>query len=47
MNVQSFGITRVLILGFPLGSFGKKCHFDVAFAKNHKVYYREGNGASF
>jgi len=24
----------------------KKCHLDVALVENHKVYYREGNGAS-
>jgi hypothetical protein len=46
MNIQSFGTTRVPILGLALRSLGKKCHLDVAPMENHIVYYREGNGAS-
>jgi hypothetical protein len=46
MNVQNFGITKVLILGLPLGSLKKKCHLDVALVERHKIYYREGSGAS-
>jgi hypothetical protein len=46
MSVQTSKTTKVLILGLPLKNFGKKCHLDVAHAKNKKVYYREENGAS-
>jgi hypothetical protein len=46
MNIQSFGITIIPILGLPLGSPRKKCHLDVALAKSHRIYYREGSGAS-
>jgi hypothetical protein len=45
MNVHNFGTTKILILGLPLGSPKKKCHLDVALAKSHKVYYREGSVA--
>jgi hypothetical protein len=41
MNVQSFGTTIV-----PLESPGEKWHLDMIPAKRHKVYYREGSGAS-
>jgi hypothetical protein len=27
-------------------SLGKKCQLDVTFVKRHKIYYREGSGAS-
>ncbi len=40
MNVQNFGIIRVLILGLSLGSLGKKCHFDVAPTNSQRLYYR-------
>jgi len=33
-------------LGFPLGNPRKKCHLDVILVKNHRVYYKEGSGAS-
>jgi hypothetical protein len=49
MSVQSFGIIGVPILGFPLGNLEnlkKKCHLDVAPIESHRVYYREGSGAS-
>jgi hypothetical protein len=46
MNVQNFGTTKVPILGCPFGSREKKCHLDVAPMKRHKIYYKEGNGAS-
>jgi hypothetical protein len=46
MNVQSFEIVRVLVLGVFDGSPKKKFHLDVAPMENHKVYYREGSGAS-
>jgi hypothetical protein len=46
MNVQSFGTPKVPILGLPLGILGKKCHLDVALMKSHRIYYREGSGAS-
>ncbi len=47
MSAQSFGITRVPILGLLFGSLDKKCHLDVALAKNQKIFYRERSGASF
>jgi hypothetical protein len=46
MNIQSFGITKVPILGLPLGSSKEKWHLDVVPAERHRVYYREGSGAS-
>jgi hypothetical protein len=49
MNVQSFKIVKIPILGLPLGnpeSLKKKCHLDVTSTESHKVYYREGSGAS-
>jgi hypothetical protein len=46
MSVQSFKIVKVLVLGLPFGNLGKKCHLDVTPTESHKVYYREGNGAS-
>jgi hypothetical protein len=46
MNIQSLEITKVSILGLPFGSIGKKCHLDVAFTESHRVYYKEGSGAS-
>jgi len=45
MNVQSFEIVKVPILGLPLGSLGKIYHLNVALAKSHKVYYKKGSGA--
>jgi len=44
MSIQSFGTTRVPILGLSFGSLREKSHLDVVFAKRHKVYYREGSG---
>jgi hypothetical protein len=46
MNIQSFKIVKVSILGLSLRSLGKKCHLDVTPMKNHRIYYREGSGAS-
>jgi hypothetical protein len=46
MNVQNFETTKVPILGLPFGSIRKKCYLDVALVESHKVYYREGSGAS-
>jgi hypothetical protein len=46
MSIQSFETTKVPILGLSLRSPEKKYHLDVAPAKSHKVYYREGSGAS-
>jgi hypothetical protein len=46
MNGQSFGTTRVPVLGIPLGSPEEKWHLDVVLAERHIIYYREGNGAS-
>jgi hypothetical protein len=46
MSIQIFKTIRVLILGFPFGNPEKKCHLDVALTKNHRVYYKEGSGAS-
>jgi hypothetical protein len=37
MNIQSFKITKVLILGLPFESPWKKCLLDVAHAKSHRV----------
>jgi len=45
MSVQNFKTIRVPILGLPLGSLAKKCHLEVALAKNYRVYYKERNGA--
>jgi hypothetical protein len=47
MNIQTFGTTRVLILGHPLGSPKEKWHLDLIPMKKHKVYSREESGASF
>jgi hypothetical protein len=46
MGIQSFETTKVPILGCSLESLGKKCHLDVAFMESHKIYYKEGSGAS-
>jgi hypothetical protein len=46
INVQSFEIVKVPILGLALGSLRKKCHLNVTLAYSHKIYYREGSGAS-
>jgi hypothetical protein len=46
MNIQSFGTTRVLILGSHLEVVEKKCHLGVSFIESHKVYYKEGSDAS-
>jgi hypothetical protein len=46
MNNQSFGTIKLLVLGLPPRSPRKKCHSDVALVETHRVYYREGNGAS-
>jgi hypothetical protein len=45
--MSNFKIIRVLVLGHPLGSLGKKCHLDVGFVENHKVSCREGNVSPF
>jgi hypothetical protein len=42
INVQSFGTTKVLVLGLPLGNPGEKWHLDVVPVERHKIYYREG-----
>ncbi len=39
MSIQSFGTTKVSILGLPPGSLKEKCHLDVAFVKSHRIYY--------
>jgi hypothetical protein len=46
MNVQSFRITRIPVLGLPLGNSDEKWHLHVAPMQRHEVYYREGSGAS-
>jgi hypothetical protein len=46
MNIQNFGTIRIIVLGLPLGSHGKKCHLDVVAMKSHKVHYKERSGAS-
>jgi len=46
MNIQSFKTTKVPILGLPFGSIGEKWHLDVVLVEKHKVYYKEGSGAS-
>jgi hypothetical protein len=45
MSVQSFEIIRVPILELPFGNPNKKCLLDVALAKSHRIYYKEGSGA--
>jgi len=35
------------ILGLSLGSLGEKWHLDVVLIEKHRVYYKEGSGASF
>jgi hypothetical protein len=47
MSIQSFGIIRVLVLGFSHGNLRKKCRLDVVPVKRHILYYREESGASF
>jgi len=42
----SFGIVRVLVLGLPFGSPREKWHLDVVPMERHKIYYKEGSGAS-
>jgi hypothetical protein len=37
MNVQSFEIARVPILGLPLGCLENKCHLDVALLESHII----------
>ncbi len=34
------------ILGFPFGSPGTKCHFDLGLVAKHKLYYK-GEGGEF
>jgi hypothetical protein len=46
MNIQIFRTTKVPILGLPFRSPEKKWHLDVAIAKNHRIYYKQGSGAS-
>jgi hypothetical protein len=46
MNVQNFRKIKILVLGFSLGSFEEKGHLDVVHVERHKIYYREGSGAS-
>jgi len=41
-----FWDNKVLVSGLPLRSPGKKWHLDVVPTERHKIYYREGNGAS-
>ncbi len=41
MSVQSFGTTRVQVLGFSK----KNDILDVVLVEKHKVYYKEGSGA--
>ncbi len=43
---SKFWDNKVLVLGLPLGSPRKKWHLDVVPTERHKIYYREGNGAS-
>jgi hypothetical protein len=40
------GVPTLGILGFPLGSPGKKCHLGVGPVARHKVYYK-GEGGDF
>jgi hypothetical protein len=46
MNISSFKIVKVVVLGFPLGSFEKKCYLDVTRMENQNIYHREGSDAS-
>jgi len=39
MNIQSFKIVKVPILGLPLGSLGKKCHLDVASRRAQNILW--------
>jgi hypothetical protein len=39
-------VPTLVILGFPLGSPGTKCHLDVGLVGRHKVYYK-GEGGGF
>jgi len=43
---QSFGTTKVLVLGLPFRSFEEKWHLHVIPIERHKIYYREGSDAS-
>jgi len=40
------GVQLGTVLGFLLGSLGKKCHLDVAFAGSCREYYM-GEGGGF
>jgi len=46
MNVQLFKIVKVLILELPLENPKKKYDLNVTPTNSHKIYCREGNGAS-
>jgi hypothetical protein len=46
MNVQLFKIVKVFILELPLENPKKKYDLNVTPTNSHKIYYREGNGAS-
>jgi hypothetical protein len=45
MGPKVVGVPTLVILKFPFGSPGTKCHLDVGLVKKHKVYYKgEGDG---
>jgi hypothetical protein len=46
MSIQSFKTISIPILGLSLRNPEKKYHLDVTLANSHRMYYREGNGAS-
>jgi hypothetical protein len=46
MNIYIFVTTKVPILGLPFGSPKEKSHLDIVPVEMHKMYYREGSGAS-
>jgi hypothetical protein len=46
MNIESFETIKVQVLGLPLRNPEEKWHLNVVPTERHKVYYREGSGAS-
>jgi len=46
MIIQNFKTTNVPILGLPFGSSRKMCPLDATNTEIHRIYYREGSGAS-
>jgi hypothetical protein len=46
MNIQNYEIANVPVLGILLRTLEKKWHLDIVSMEKHKLYYRDGSGAS-